>query len=265
MPDYASNVAALVALCDPSITWKPVDILNNVVDTAFSPTNFSNGTFEYSNTNYILLGMIAEEEGGEDLNVLLEETFFTPLEIELVLAPREDIPSNIAHPYDETALFGADPSMFYDLSIGIIFVDPSYNYYTGTGRGTWAAGGIIGTAGNLARWGYELYSPNGSAVSTELRTLLKSSAPGDSTYGYGITNIDFTYDDATSGTILGHDGSAPGYKTLLRYEVTEGVTVAIITNANNSVDGTGLLDRESLAKALFNAYHENKDLEPATP
>ncbi len=261
MPDYASNVPAQLAMCtpDPAYEWKPADILTRIVNKPFGAT----GVYEYSNTNYVLLGMIAEFHGGAKLNELLAKTFFERLGIEAYLAPQDSIPSDIAHPYDDTALFGA-PYGFMDLVLALALTNSPLNLYKGIGRSTWAAGGIISMAEDLARWGYHLYDKCGVAVTPMLRRTLLNSAPVSGSYGYGISYNEFTYNDGKVGKKYGHGGSAPGYKTLLRYEARERISVAIITNANNSVStattdtGLGLVDREALANALFNAYKENK-------
>ncbi len=266
MLNYASNLTALIPMCDPKYTdyglpWKPADILEYVVfeDLVAGPGPYA---FEYSNTNYILLGMIAEELGGKPLNTLLAENFFTPLDIKASLAPQDSIPSSIAHPYDDVhALNPSYPDgTFYDFSLAIKGVDFSYNIYQGIGRGTWAAGGIIATATNLALWGYELYDPAGSALTADLRTQLKDSAPNDGDYGYGITKRNFTYElpDGTVGALYGHGGGAPGYLTLLRYEAAKGISVAIMTNFNNSDGDIGgdYVNQADLVAAILNAYVE---------
>jgi D-alanyl-D-alanine carboxypeptidase len=268
MPDYASNVAGLIPMCDPAASWKPADIITGIVNANFSTSNWTNGVFEYSNTNYVLLGMIAEHKGGKNLNTLLSTAFFSKIGIDAELAPQDSVPSYIAHPYDDAVLFGdgTTPPLgsFTDFSLAILGINATYNYYTGVGRGTWAAGGIIATAENLAIWGYELYDEYGAAVTSEVRDTIKNSADDDGDYGYGVSYNDFTYNDGTEGSKYGHGGSAPGYKTLLRYETREGLSVAIITNVNNSADttgtdsGAGIVDREALADAIFNAYKENQ-------
>ena len=261
MPDYASNVPAQLAMCnpDPAYIWKPADILNNIVNKPYGAT----GAYEYSNTNYVLLGMIAELYGQAKLNTLLASTFFKKLNINAYLAPQDLIPSDIAHPFDDTALFGA-PYGFMDLIFALTVSNSPLNFYLGAGRSTWAAGGIISTAEDLAMWGYELYDKNGSAISPHARKTLKNSAPVSGYYGYGVGYNEFTYQDGSMGRKYGHGGSAPGYKTLLKYEANQRITVAIITNANNSVSpattdtGLGIVDREALANAIFNAYNETK-------
>ncbi|GAB6097670.1 hypothetical protein JCM14469_39240 [Desulfatiferula olefinivorans] len=261
MPDYAANLTPLLAMCNPAYTtWKPADILNNIV---FLPFNVAAG-FQYSNTNYILLGMIAEHMGGDTLNSLLSDQFFNILGIDACLAPQDPIPyTTIAHPYDDAYIFGdgTTPPLgtFMDMSLALFSVYPTFNYYDGVGRGTWAAGGIISTPNQLARWGFELYDADGDAVTSDVRTEIKDSAPADNTYGYGVGYDDFTYDDGTIGGLYGHGGSAPGYKNVMRYEKNQRITVVIMTNANNSTTGLDLVDLDGLVEDILNDFKDNNE------
>lgn len=265
MPDYAvTNIYGILGLCDPAVNWSPVYILQHVVNTGYSNV----GTFSYSNTNYILLGMIAEHAGGDTMNRLLAAEFFTPLGIEAALAPQDSIPSNISRPYDDAKLFSSNlpENSFYYISDILPLINPSYDFFTGAGRATWAAGGIISTAENLAKWGYKLYDTDGTAVSSTVRGWIKNSATTDGAYGYGVDYNLFTYRDGTQAYTYGHSGSAVGYKTLLEYESTERICVVIMTNANNLYDNAfnpswsdaelGIVDRIALAEALLKTYQE---------
>jgi len=257
MPNYAANLDGLIPMCDPESSWKPADILENIVFEPFVPANI--GVFHYSNTNYILLGMIAQEksQGQQPLNTLLVSTFFRRLGIGAKLAPQDAYPLGIAHPYDDMAVFGLPLGSFMDFSIAITWINPKYDIYKGIGKGTWAAGGIIATAADLAKWGYALYDPYGLAIKESVRDTLKNSAPANNTYGYGVNYNDFKYTDGTIGGTYGHGGSAPGYRTLLRYEKNKGITVVILTNVNESAaSNAGCVNLELLAGALFNAYKE---------
>ncbi len=256
MPDYAYNPDGLIPMCNPENSWKPADILEKIVFEPFIPANI--GVYQYSSTNYILLGMIAQEKspGHQPLNTLLASTFFRRLGINAKLAPQDAYPSGIAHPYDNAALFGLPLGSFLDFSVAITWINPAYNIYTGIGRSTWAAGGIIATAADIAKWGYALYDPYGLAITPAVRDILKNSALSDNAYGYGVNYNDFTYADGTSGGTYGHNGTALGYRTLLQYEKSKGITVVILANVNDLATNTGYVNRELLAEALFNAYKE---------
>ena len=257
MPDYVDNPSALIPMSDPAYTvyglpWKPADILNYIVDAPYGAT----GTFEYSNTNYILLGMIAESKGGAALNTLLANTFFTPLSITALLAPQDTYPAGIAHGYDDAFALGWPFHTFMDFDAALkTYVDPTYDFFLGAGRSTWTAGGIIATATELAKWGHELYDDTGAAITPTVRTQLKNSAPLNGDYGYGVNYDDFTYTDGTIGGEYSHGGGGPGYRTVLLYEKTKGITVAIMTNVNNYGGATGnIVPVYTLAETILNAY-----------
>ena len=57
--------------------WKPRELIEGVVN---EPMLFAPGEKSaYNNTNYVLLGMIAEKTMGESAEVLLDRYIFTPL------------------------------------------------------------------------------------------------------------------------------------------------------------------------------------------
>ena len=94
-------------------------------------------------------------------------------------------------------------------------------------------------------------------MTSAVRTLVKNSAPEDGDYGYGVGHDTFTYDDGTTGEIYGHGGSAPGYKNVMRYEKNQRISVVIMTNANNSVTGTNLVDLGALVENILNDFNNN--------
>lgn len=251
MPDYASNIAGLLGMCDPYFYWQPSSIIKKIVNTVFDAAQWESRGFEYSNTNYILLGMIAEHRSGLPLNELLK-TLFDAAGIFALLSPQDDVPGDIARPYDNVL------GSYTEMSAAIKVLNPDYEFFSGVGRSTWAAGGIIASAANLAKWGYELYDADGTAVLPAVRNRILDSARVDGAYGYGVYYNSFTYDDGAPGGEYGHGGSAPGYKTLMKYEVSERICVVILTNVNNTGGGTGLVDRDVLADDIFNAYRANK-------
>jgi CubicO group peptidase (beta-lactamase class C family) len=264
MLDYAENIDALIPMCDPSYAlytspWKPADIIEYIVDQDLVAGS-GPFAFNYSNTNYILLGMIAQEMsvGKLPLNTLLANTFFSPLGVTAILAPQDNYPSVIAHGYDDAWTLGWPAHTFMDFDAALkAYVNSTYDFFLGVGRGTWAAGGIVATAANLAKWGHELYDPDGSAITAHVRAILKNSALNDGDYGYGVNYDDFTYTDGTIGGEYSHGGGGPGYRTVLLYEKVKGITVAIMTNVNNYGGAPGnIVPVYTLAEAILNAYQE---------
>ena len=70
---------------DPTRVWKPQQLL----DIAFAqPPNFAPGAdYEYSNTNYVLLGLIVEKLDGKPIATVFEERFFKPLGMKDTMFP----------------------------------------------------------------------------------------------------------------------------------------------------------------------------------
>ena len=63
--------------------YKPVQPIDNVHLWAGKPLDFTPGTdWQYSNTNYVLLGLVVEKVSGKPLYQFLRENLFTPLHLE---------------------------------------------------------------------------------------------------------------------------------------------------------------------------------------
>ena len=91
---------------DPTKVWTPQELL----DIAFAqPPNFAPGAeYEYSNTNYVLLGLIVEQLDGQPLATVFEERLFEPLGMTDTLLPAAT--SNaIPEPYATATCTAAPP------------------------------------------------------------------------------------------------------------------------------------------------------------
>ena len=84
-----------------SQNWRPVDVVRLVIDDFVPP-----GTYEYSNTNSMLLGLIAEHAGRQQLNELYKSVLFDPLGIVAVLLPQDAPPPNAARPHGDRSQWG---------------------------------------------------------------------------------------------------------------------------------------------------------------
>jgi D-alanyl-D-alanine carboxypeptidase len=123
------------------INWSPIDAVGLVILDFVSP-----GTYNYSNTNTMLLGLIAEHKGGQTLNELYKSELLDPLDLVALLLPQDGAPPNTAHPHDDLALYGSGSTGFGDISEASYYAD----WYQADGKTTWAAAGMITTPENLA-------------------------------------------------------------------------------------------------------------------
>ena len=239
-----------------SLNWEPVDLLQLVTIDFKTP-----GSYNYSNTNTMLLGIIAEHAGGQNLNKLYKTELFDPLGIVALLLPRDGAPENTARPHGE----GWGGTGFGDI------LERSYlheEWYLATGRTTWNAAGIITTPENMAKWAYELFSDDGSALSLKARATLLESFTGpliqigavNQQYGYHSTKREIALSNMTISA-YGHPGSGGGYISDFYYSPELDLSLSILVNshkeartreeAQGAVTHSGL---NEIAWQLFDAY-----------
>ena len=86
---YTADPALAAAMdADPGKAWTPQEVL----DIAFRhPPQFApDASYEYSNTNYALLGLIAEKAGGRPLAEQLHDRLFGPVGLTQTSLPAAD-------------------------------------------------------------------------------------------------------------------------------------------------------------------------------
>jgi D-alanyl-D-alanine carboxypeptidase len=89
---------------DPTKVWTPAELLA----IAFAdPPNFPPGTkYEYNNTNYVLLGLIAEKVDGRPLATAMQKRLFEPLGMQHTVLPASTS-NSMAEPYSHGYLYGS--------------------------------------------------------------------------------------------------------------------------------------------------------------
>jgi D-alanyl-D-alanine carboxypeptidase len=227
---------------DPTKVWSPAEVLA----IAFKhPPYFPPGTdFHYSNTNYVLLGLIAEKIEGKSLASYFEDRLFGPLGMKDTLLP--DSNSNtLPEPYSHGYLYGGcsfrnltdkpyPPDIQAAVKAGTLKPDdctaqnPSY---------ATAAGGVISTARDLATWIQALVGGKVLNADYQRRWLNSlqpevASKPEGQKYGYGISQFSWG-----PNTIYFHGGEMPGFNSKISYDPTNQLTLIIWTNLTVSLDG----------------------------
>ncbi|GAA3048780.1 serine hydrolase domain-containing protein [Kitasatospora albolonga] len=230
---------------EPEAVWTPQELL----DLAYShDVYFPPGQgFHYSNTNTVILGLIAEHLTHQPLAELFRQRIFQPVGMPgSSLENGAGIPEPNARGYQfitnvesltAPTLTGQDAA-WADWSAGnpydVTRVDASW---------AWAAGAAASTLGDLQRWAPALAT--GTLLSPELQHerlqfVPTSDLPGAPRYGLGIAEF-FGF--------LGHDGQIPGYTSFMGYHPEHRATVVVLANLNQSPDGTA--PANELAKLLI--------------
>ncbi len=174
---------------------------------------FSPGmSWEYSNTNYILLGKILEETTGESIAAVLRERALVPANLSnTFLDGEETVLGTFAPGYNSQ---GTDVTNLYH---------PSW---------AWTAGAMVGTIGDAADWIDALYGGN---VLNETGRKKLTQDPieigGGLAYGLGTMIISEALSGG-AGPGVGHGGDIAGYHSLVLYFPQEDTTIAAIVTSD---------------------------------
>jgi CubicO group peptidase (beta-lactamase class C family) len=250
---------------DPTKVWTPDEVLT----IAFKhPPYFPPGTdFHYDNTNYALLGLVAEErENGKPLARILQDRLFGPLGMKDTALPASTS-NTLPDPYSHGYMYGSssfalvDQDYPPDIQAAARAGTLKPNDYTNQNPSyASAAGGVISTAKDLATWMQALVG--GMVFNSDYHhRWLDSLQPEDPSkphgqqYGYGITQLQF------GPNPYFHGGELPGYNSFMGYDPGNRVTLVVWTNLPVSLDGKPTANSIML-KVLDQVYVESP-LRPA--
>jgi D-alanyl-D-alanine carboxypeptidase len=236
----APELAAIVDR-DPTKVWAPDELLA----IAFAhPPNFPPGTaYEYCNTNYVLLGLIAEQVDGRPLDRVMQDRLFGPLGMHDTLLPARTA-NTIPAPYSHGYLYGSSLFVLTDTPYP---PDIQAAARAGTLRPTdytdlnhswaYAAGGVISTASDLAIWIEALVSGRVFDAAYQRRWLDSMQAkdpsmPDGQQYGYGMERLRWG-----PNAVYFHGGETIGYNSHMGYDTTNQMTFVTWTNLPISVNG----------------------------
>ncbi len=188
----------------------PKDMVALVMD---EPLEFKPGSkFTYTNTGYILLGMIIEKVSGESYDAFLATNIFGPLRmVNSGYDKASDILNNRASGYQmkDGHLVNAD---FIDMSI------------------PFSAGGIYSTVEDMYRWNEAL--ANGKLLSAEsLRQMFDEypeTAAYASHYGYGVVIT-----QRFGRTLYYHGGGVNGFASVIQRYSKEHTCIVVLSNVSN--------------------------------
>ena len=248
---------------DPAKAWTPDELL--AIAFAHPPNAEPGTTFEYSNTNIVLLGLVIEQLTGEPLERAFADRIFTPLGMTQTSLPvRTDtaIPSPYAHGYS----FGTNVSTMQSYAL-----PPSQQSAALAGTlkprdetnanpsWAWAAGGAISTVSDLFTYvqalvGGRLLNPATQKVRMDSIRPPDPAHPDAGGYGLGIAKF---------GPLIGHDGQIPGYMTFAAQDPATGLTITIATNLATVPSGEG--SALTLVKAILPIFYPGLQQPPANP
>jgi D-alanyl-D-alanine carboxypeptidase len=200
---------------NPAKEWKPQDLLQYILDEKAS---FPAGQgWEYSDTNYILLGMIIEEITGKAYYKLLKENILEPLGLKNTFPSDKRKLEKLAQGYaGEKNEFGGKEKMIGE--DGLFIINPQFE---------WTGGGIYSTTADLAKWGKLLYEKIAD-TSLMLSAAVPAKLGRDVKYGLGVI-----VRQTPLGVAYGHSGFFPGYLTEMLYFPKYKMCIAVQANSSD--------------------------------
>ena len=164
--------------------------------------------WNYSNTNYVILGLIIEAVTHDTVGNEIRKRLIEPMGLTDTTFPDDAaMPTPYAHGYGLTK-----QNAWEDVTVDI---PPSL---------TWAAGAMISTVPDMTRWvkSYVLGTMNSKAMQTQRLRCIPTGLGPNLNFGLGI---------GCSNGWYGYTGGLPGYNTGAYYMPAKNITLIAFVNA----------------------------------
>ena len=206
---HTSGIRNFTALPDYRVKQvqpgSPAEILERLRE---EPLDFVPGKeFRYSNSGYLMLGLVIERVTGRSYAEILQDRIFTP-------AAMTD------SGYDSNSAIIAKRASGYappaNAPQNASFINMTVPH---------AAGALYSTTGDLHRWTRALFT--GRVVSSE--SLRKMTTPNLGNYAFGLS-----VRDVDGRRLIAHGGGINGFNTFLAYYPAAEITVVVLANINGN-------------------------------
>jgi D-alanyl-D-alanine carboxypeptidase len=192
--DYAADDAhTQTVIADPGRRWSPYELL--AVAFAHRPLFPPGTSWSYSNTNYVVLGLVVEAVTGRPLEQELQARIVAPLRLD---ATSFDVDAAVHDPFAHGYL-GPHPGL--PIAPGTLLditalLNPSFG---------WGAGNMASNAADVTRF-FSALLRRQLLPPAQLAEMTTGSA-ANSDYGLGLQKA-----HTSCGTAYGHTGDFPGYR-----------------------------------------------------
>lgn len=176
------------------------------------PLDFEPGSkFDYSNSNFIVLGAVIEKVSGKKYGDLLRERIFDPLGMKDTGLDSDDLLLPKRAEGYRPGPHGIEIARSESMSI------------------PWSAGAIYSTTGDLLKWEHGLFG--GKVLNTDSLKLMTTPGKGD--YGFGV------FIQTQDGVrVVSHGGGIEGFNTHLAYAPEKQIAVIVLSNVNGGAPGS---------------------------
>ncbi|AFU01116.1 serine hydrolase domain-containing protein [Nocardia brasiliensis] len=209
LPDYLDHIPLEQVLKDPLRHYDPLELVQ--IGSAHPPLFPPGSDWAYSNTNYVLAGMIIERVTGRAPREAVEQRIIAPLGLDDTTVPGDEPGIPGTHPRGYGRHGGADP-------LDLTEMNPSIAS---------SAGGMISSAADLNKFLDALV--NGQLLPAPEREAMMTTRPlgnaHNDAYGLGLQSTPLP----CGGLYWGHDGAIFGSQTF-GATTTDGRSVTVMAN-----------------------------------
>lgn len=202
----------------PAKVWSPAERISYVLGK--KPKFAAGQGWDYSDTNYIVLGMIIEKITGKSIEELIKTKLLEPLSLKQTTPSDRLTIKGLAQGYagPQNPFGGKELMLNAD---GSMIVNPQFE---------WTGGGMASTTVDLARWGKLMYE--GKAFDPSMLPVMLEGVKApmlgrDAQYGLGVI-----LRPTPHGKTYGHSGFFPGYMTEMMYWPEKKIAVAVQVNTS---------------------------------
>jgi D-alanyl-D-alanine carboxypeptidase len=218
---------------NPAKVWTQEELLAYADGAKHAPYFAPGEGYHYSNTNYILIGLIVEETTGHTYGTELKTRILEPLALaDTFLAEGATMPDGTVDAYQ--AVEGT--------LISLNGVNANFSW-------AWTFGGMVSTTADLTRFSRAVFSGEllDPASFKEMFTFVPSDKPGKFE-GMGVYKI-----GTPNGELVGMDGTGPGANSAMMRHIEGDLTIVILDNMAPDEGATELLVMEVAEVVLASA------------
>jgi len=214
--DYTTDAFLNALAVAPQRVWSPAELVGLIAD---EPPMFPAGTgWYYSNTNYVMLGIVAEQVTGQPLRRLIADRIFGPLNMSGCSFPDaadNTVPQPSSRGYMLSTKWDRPPTPPAPLPPLVDVTDFNPSWAAGAGQ-------AICTAADLAVWGRalatgELLDPDMQAQ----RLTFYTTGDPHARYGLGVVDIN---------GLVGHNGEISGFMSQAARRESDGTVIVVLSN-----------------------------------
>lgn len=244
-PEFIADLLAFME-DNPDARFPPERCVQYILDK--EPLFAPGQGWAYTDTGYILVGLMIEHAIARTYYEELQKRFLDPLELKLTSPSDRRIIPGLASGYARKENLAEVPLVWGPDEIdpkkmvidGAMILNPAFE---------WTGGGLATNALDLAMWAKLLYE--GDAINGEYLSKLLDGVPrnpdnpAEGSYGLGVF-----INETPLGTMYGHGGFFPGYLSIMQYFPEHQTSIALQINTDGEQDLAGLMF--ALAKVVIN-------------